>query len=68
MMFVMDTRTRFSAVPFTGKGFFLWLNSLIAAHKSRIALANLDAAGLDDIGLTKHDVTVELSRSFWDIA
>jgi uncharacterized protein YjiS (DUF1127 family) len=46
----------------------LWsrLAAAYALHGQRRALARLDAAQLDDVGLTKSDVAAELSRPLWD--
>lgn len=53
--------------PASRRGLFSWLNALIAAHKSRIALANLDQHGLEDVGLTRTDVEDDLARPVWDV-
>ncbi len=37
-----------------------------AVAKTRKDLANLDAAALRDLGLTRQDVKTEASRDFWD--
>lgn len=42
------------------------LRRMAALHRSRRALARLDAAGLADVGLTAEDARTEASRSPWD--
>jgi len=38
----------------------------VQLHKERRTLASLDAAALQDIGVTKFDALSEASRSVWD--
>ena len=40
---------------------------LVATHRSRRALARLDARLLRDVGLTQDDARCEVQRPFWDV-
>lgn len=42
------------------------LQTAIALHRQRRALARLDAAALADIGLTRAEALSEAQRPFWD--
>ena len=53
-MFNTDTHARFVAIPGHKKGVLAQINALILAHKSRVALAQLDETGRADVGLTIH--------------
>jgi len=66
-MFTTTNTARFVTTPTQRKGFVHWLHTMIAAHKSRIALANLDAAALRDVALSTADVSQELARPLWDV-
>jgi uncharacterized protein YjiS (DUF1127 family) len=66
----MSTTThtaRFVTTPSRRTGFVQWLLTLNAAHKSRIALANLDEKARRDVALTQSEVQIELSRPLWDV-
>ena len=39
----------------------------MAISRQRRQLATLDVAALEDMGLSREDVTTEASRPFWDI-
>ena len=41
--------------------------SLLALSRSRAALSQLDAAALEDIGVTQADARREASRPIWDV-
>ena len=43
------------------------LAALISLHRSRRALARLDAAALRDIGLTRAEALAEARRPIWDV-
>ncbi len=66
-------RARFVAFPGVSpsrtsqNGLFARLRALIAAHNSRVALANLDQFGLDDVGLTRRDAAQDLAQPLWDV-
>ena len=47
-------------------GWAAWLQGRLAKHRSRRALARLDARLLDDVGITEKARQRELSRGFWD--
>ena len=66
-MFTTNPPARFVTAPTRRTGFVHWLHAIIAAHKSRIALANLDAAARADVALTTSDVQSELARPLWDV-
>ncbi|NNJ68451.1 MAG: hypothetical protein HKP54_10490 [Boseongicola sp.] len=66
-MFTTTNTARFVTAPTRQRGLVHWLHALIAAHKSRIALANLDAAARADVALTQSDVQTELARPLWDV-
>lgn len=72
-MLTTFTRARFVALPGVSpsqtpkKGMLATFNTLIAAQKSRTALAKLDQRGLDDVGLTARDVAKELAKPVWDV-
>ena len=66
-MFTPSNTARFVAAPVRRTSFVHWLNAVIAAHKSRIALANLDAAARADVALTPAQVKTELARPLWDV-
>jgi len=61
-MFTTATNARFVKPPSHRKGFVHWLHAMIAAHRSCVALANLDATGLLDVSLSRTDVAAELAR------
>jgi uncharacterized protein YjiS (DUF1127 family) len=42
------------------------LNGWIALHRERAALAKLDAAALQDIGISRQTAQDEARRPFWD--
>ena len=42
------------------------LRHLCNVWRSRRALATLDDAALEDVGITRHDATREAARPFWD--
>ena len=66
-MFTTTNTARFVTAPARRTGLVHWLHALIAAHKSRIALASLDASGRADVGLSKLQVKSELTRPLWDV-
>ena len=67
-MFTTPYKTaRFVTAPAPRTGFVQWLHALIAAHKSRIALANLDAAARADVALSETEIKNELARPLWDV-
>lgn len=66
-MFTTPHTARFVTAPSRRKGFVHWLHALNAAHKSRIALANLDAKARADVALSQGDIQRELSRPLWDV-
>lgn len=66
-MFTTTNNARFVTAPARRTGFVHWLHALIAAKKSRIALANLDEAGRADVGLSEPQVKSELARALWDV-
>lgn len=66
-MFSTDTHARFVATRGHKKGVLAQINALILAHKSRVALAQLDETGRADVGLTPQDVKAELARPLWDV-
>jgi uncharacterized protein YjiS (DUF1127 family) len=43
------------------------LISLSALWRSRSALSSLDAARLDDIGVSRHEAEIEARRALWDV-
>lgn len=43
------------------------LSVMQALRRQRIALARLDAAALDDIGITEAKARAEASRPVWDV-
>ncbi len=43
------------------------LRSLLDLHRSRRALAQLDDAALNDLGLTRAQANAEAARPFWDM-
>ena len=47
-------------------GWAMWFQGRLAKHRSRRALARLDARLLEDAGITEKQRQRELSRSFWD--
>ncbi len=51
--------------PRRNQGFFHWLRQTFAVSRQRHHLAQLDAAALKDLGLTRADVARELSQPFW---
>ncbi|NNL18750.1 MAG: hypothetical protein HKP37_08435 [Boseongicola sp.] len=67
-MFTTTYKTaRFVTAPARQTGLVHWLHALIAAQKSRIALANLDAAGRADVALSETQINSELARPIWDV-
>ncbi len=55
-----------SARPLHRKsGFFRWLQTRLAVARQHRQLAQLDAAALRDLGLTRADVARELAQPFW---
>lgn len=67
-MFTTAHKTaRFVAAPTRHKGLVHWLHTLNAAHKSRIALARLDATARADVALSAAEVQAELARPLWDV-
>ena len=66
-MFTPTNTARFVAAPARRTGLVQWLHALLAAHDSRRALANLDAAARADVALSKADVKAELARPLWDV-
>lgn len=44
-----------------------WVKKANAIYRQRIALKNMSASQLQDIGISADDATREASRSFWDI-
>ncbi len=45
----------------------LTLLELLAIKRERDQLSRMDKAALRDLGLTQHDVSQEVARSFWDV-
>lgn len=43
------------------------LNTMRATRRQRLALARLDAAALDDIGVTAQQAKAESRRPVWDV-
>jgi len=43
------------------------LGQIFALYRERHALARLDDAALNDIGLTRDEANAEANRPFWDI-
>jgi len=54
------------AVSARPTGLLKTLVSKVQLHNERRALASLDAAALNDIGVTKFDAMDEAKRSVWD--
>ncbi len=46
---------------------FALIGKMIALHKQRKALAEMDDAQLQDLGLSYADAQIEASRPFWDL-
>jgi len=71
--FEMSTRpiTRFAGITLPSRPILSDLLRRVtlmrAAHRQRMALARLDAAALDDIGITSDEACAEASRPAWDI-
>lgn len=42
------------------------LDAVMALHRSRVRLAELDPRLLDDIGLSAKDASIEANRPIWD--
>ena len=51
--------------PARREGMFGWLRHAFALSRERRHLAQLDAAALKDLGLTRADVAGELAQPFW---
>lgn len=66
-MFTTATTARFVTTPSHRKGFAHWIHAMIAAQRSRVTLANHDAAGLLDVSLSRTDVAAELTRPLWSV-
>lgn len=43
------------------------LSEMMATYRQRRALARLDAAALEDLGLTREEALAESQRPFWDL-
>ncbi|MDN5568719.1 MAG: DUF1127 domain-containing protein [Paracoccus sp. (in: a-proteobacteria)] len=69
----MSTRSIALARVVTGHGIIprtAWLERLLTifdVHRTRIDLARLTDAQLDDIGLTRAQVEAELARPVWNV-
>ncbi len=44
-----------------------WLAAIPALHAQRRALRELDAARLDDLGLTRAEAMTEAQKPLWDV-
>jgi uncharacterized protein YjiS (DUF1127 family) len=65
----MSTRslTRFAAPALSLSALLRRLSAMRAARRQRIALARLDLAALNDIGITPEQAEAELRRAAWDV-
>ncbi len=48
-------------------GFFTLISQMIALHKQRKALADMDDAQLHDLGLSFAEAQAEAARPAWDV-
>ncbi|WP_424940810.1 DUF1127 domain-containing protein [Aliiroseovarius sp. S253] len=44
-----------------------WLATVIQTRRERVALSQLDAQRLDDLGLTRAQAQSEANRPIWDV-
>lgn len=64
------TQTLTCAATSSAKSRFSLLGRILClneTYRQRRALARLDAAALDDLGLTRAQANAEANRSFWDV-
>ena len=60
------SQTRSSIQTGCRPGLVARLLALVALHRQRISLANLDARLLADVGLTREQANSEIERPIWD--
>lgn len=55
--------------PAAKRGFSLltWVATIVETRRERIALSQLDANRLDDLGLTRAQADREANRPIWDV-
>jgi uncharacterized protein YjiS (DUF1127 family) len=65
----MSTRslTRFARSPLSLSALLCRLNTMRATRRQRLALSQLDAAALADIGVTAAQAKAESLRPVWDV-
>ena len=63
MAFLSNTQHTSRHAPFSHISFM----DMLSVYRQRRALARLDAAALDDLGITREDAQTESRRPFWDL-
>lgn len=58
---------RIIALPLSLSAILDYVATIRATRRQRQALASLDAAALDDIGITEDQAKTEASRPIWDV-
>jgi uncharacterized protein YjiS (DUF1127 family) len=67
MTMISTNCTTANATPVLNRvSLFVWLNNAHALWRQRQALKSLDAAALDDIGVTRAQADAEANRPVWD--
>ena len=64
----LNARVSFFGVTQPKTSFLAQLRTAITVASTRRALSKMDAATLNDIGLSAKEARLEAQRSFWDVA